>query len=319
MEEKGKKLDKKNVIALIIGIVIGAIIMFTISYFVNNSTVITVAGKSIRKNDLYSTMKEYYTAGLIIDEIDAKILPQKYELTDSMKEDIEDEANYYLTMYQSYYGYTEEEFLEANGFSSKEDFKEYLELDYRRNLYYYDYLESTLEDGAAEKYYEENKDAVNKAENEHILVTTDNMTEDEAIALTKEIIQKVNEGKTFKEIEEEYGTDKVTYQELGFVGKEDSLVQEYLDALFALNDGEYSQEPVKTSYGYHVIHRTATSTFEDVKTDVIDILTEDITSEDTNLKSKALVELRKEYNLKIKDEGLKKKYDAYVTSLESEE
>lgn len=319
MEEKRKKIDKKNVIALVIGLVIGAIIMFTISYFVNNNRVITVAGKSIRKNDLYSTMKGYYTAGLIIDEIDAKILPQKYALTDSMKEDIEDEADYYLSMYQQYYGYTEEEFLEANGFSSKEDFKKYLELDYRRNLYYYDYLESKLENGAVEKYYEENKDDVNKAENEHILVTTENMTEDEAIALAKEIIQKVNEGKTFKEIEEEYGTDKVTYQELGFVGKEDSLVQEYLDALFALNDGEYSQEPVKTSYGYHVIHRTATSTLENVRTDIIDILTEDISSEDTNLKSKALVELRKEYNLDIKDKELNKKYEAYVKSLEDEE
>lgn len=316
MEEKKKISNKDNVLALIVGIVIGAIIMFAVSYIINNNTVIKVAGKSIRKNELYTTMKDYFSAGLISDEIDNKILVSKYKLTDSMKKEIENEADYYIKQWEAYYGYTEEQFLTENGFKNKEEFEEYLALDYRRNLYYYDYLEGKLEEGAVEKYYEENKDSVDKAENEHILITTDNMTDEEALTLAKEIIQKVNDGKTFKEIEEEYGTDKVTYQELGFVGKEDSIVEEYLNALFALKDGEYSQEPVKTQFGYHIIHRTATSKLEDVRKDIINILAKDIIDEDTNLKSKILVELRNQNKLEIKDDVLKKKYDSYVKNLE---
>jgi len=306
MEEKEKKsiFSKGAVLPLIIGLIIGAAIMFGVFCFMNNNgAAVKVGGETITEDELFSTMKNYFAVGLIIDEIDKIILPQKYTLTDDMKKDIEEEADYYLEMYNAYYGYTEEEFLEENGFKSKDEFMDYLGLDYRRNLYYYDYLESKLEDGAVQAYYDANKADVDKAENEHILVeVAEDATEEEAkeaLDLANEIIAKLNEGKSFEDVATEYA-DKATYQELGFIGKNDSLVEEYLNALFALEDGKYSTEPVKTEFGYHIIYRTATSTFDDVKNDIIDILAADIVAEDENIQEKALIELRKEYKLEIK-------------------
>ena len=325
MEKKEKKtiFTKQVILSSIIGLVIGAIIMFAVLYFVNNSAVIKVKGDKITKDELFGTMKEYFAVGLVIDEIDKMILPEKYTLTDDMKADIEDEAKYYLSMYESYYGYTEEEFLKENGFESKQEFLDYLGLDYRRNLYYYDYLESKLEDGAVQAYYDANKADVDKAENEHILVeVAEDATDEEekaALTLANEIIAKLNEGKSFEEVAEEY-KDSALHQELGFVGKDDSIVEEYLNALFALEDGKYSAEPVKTEFGYHIIYRTATSTVEDVRKDIIDILAEDIIAEDANIYENALIQLREEYKLNIKDKTLNEKYEEYKKSLtETEE
>jgi len=321
--EKKKIFTKQVILSSVIGFVIGAIIMFAVLYFVNNSAVIKVKGDKITKDELYGKMKEYFAVGLIIDEIDKMILPEKYTLTDDMKADIEDEAKYYLSMYESYYGYTEEEFLKENGFENKQEFLDYLGLDYRRKLYYYDYLESKLEEGAVQTYYDANKADIDKAENEHILVSlAENATDEEekaALTLANEIIAKLNEGKNFKEVAEEY-KESAIHQELGFVGKDEAVAEEYLDNLFALEDGKYSSEPVKTEFGYHIIYRTATSTVEDVRTDIIDILAEDIIAEDANLYEKALAELREEYKLNIKDKALKEKYEEYKKGLtETEE
>ncbi len=321
-EQKGF-FTKEIVLSSIIGLAIGAVIMFGVLYFLNNSAVIKVEGEKITKDELFGTMKEYFAVGLIMDEIDKIILPQKYTLTENMKKEIEEEADYYLEMYNAYYGYTEEEFLKENGFESKQEFMDYLGLDYRRNLYYYDYLESKLEEGAVQAYYDDKKADVDKAENEHILVeVADDATDEEekaALALANEIIAKLNEGKSFENVATEYA-DKAIHQKLGFVGKNDSYVQEYLDGLFALEDGKYSAEPVKTEYGYHIIHRTATSTVEDVRRDIIDILAEDIIAEDENIYEKALIELREECKLNIKDDTLRAKYEEYEKSLtETEE
>lgn len=322
-KEKKTIFTKQVILSSIIGLVIGAIIMFGVLYFVNNSAVIKVKGDKVTKDELFGKMKDYFAVGLIIDEIDKMILPEKYTLTDDMKAEIEDEAKYYLSMYESYYGYTEEEFLKENGFENKQEFLDYLGLDYRRNLYFYDYLESKLEAGAVQAYYDANKAEIDKVENEHILVSLkEDATKEEqekALTLANEIITKLNEGKTFKEVAEEY-KDSAVHQELGFVGKDDSLVEEYLNALFALEDGKYVAEPVKTEFGYHIIHRTATSTVENVRKDIIDILAENIIAEDEHLYEKALVKLREEYKLNIKDKALNGKYEEYKKSLtETEE
>ena len=100
---------------------------------------------------------------------------------------------------------------------------------------------------------------------------TDDVTDQEALTLANEIIGKLNEGKTFNEIVEEY-KDKIVHEELGFQGKNASLEQSYIDELVALKDGEYSKTPIKTSYGYHIVHRLATSTLEDLRETIIEIL-----------------------------------------------
>lgn len=76
----------------------------------------------------------------------------------------------------------------------------------------------------------------------HILV------ENEAKA--KEVINKLNDGGNFDKLAEEYSKDA---PELGWFTKE-VMVPEFSNAAFAMKKGQYSKQPVKTQFGYHVIY-----------------------------------------------------------------
>lgn len=81
----------------------------------------------------------------------------------------------------------------------------------------------------------------------HILVAD----EDKA----KAIIAQLKTGKDFSELAKDNSTDpsaKTNNGDLGFFKKTDML-PEFADAAFALKVGEYTQAPVKTRFGYHVI------------------------------------------------------------------
>ena len=126
-EEKKSIFSKKEVwISGVIGLILGAAIVVGL-YFVGipkfgNETIATVKGGSIKKDELYSEMKKAYSVNYALDLVDKAILKNKYKLTDDQKKEVEEQANYYLTTYQTYYGYTEEQFLSENGFSTKDEF-----------------------------------------------------------------------------------------------------------------------------------------------------------------------------------------------------
>lgn len=82
----------------------------------------------------------------------------------------------------------------------------------------------------------------------HILVS------DEALA--KELIKRLQQGENFGLLAMEYSTDKSNSPQggdLGWFGK-GKMVAEFEAAAFALqNPGDFTTEPVKTEFGYHVI------------------------------------------------------------------
>lgn len=327
--EKKKIVIKKEtvlpaVVGLVVGIALTCLVGFFMDYFAKSTgiaklkygeeTIATVNGKSISTQTIYDKAKKTDGLNLIISEIDKAILDDMYTLTEKEEEEVKDEADYYIEYYTAM-GYTEEEFLTGNGFSSYDDFLSDIRASKKSNKYLYDYLEGKLEEGAVQKYYDENKDSIETYDSEHILVkTSDTVTDEQALALANEIIGKLNEGKSFSEVVEEYG-DKIVHEELGYQGKTASLEQTYIDELVALKDGEYSKTPVKTSYGYHIVHRLATSTFEDLRGTIIETLSTEMLTADSNLTYKAFVELRKEKDLAIYDEDLKKQYEEYCDTL----
>lgn len=277
--------------------------------------VASIDGLTVTAEDLYEDMKEIYSVSSLLDKIDNKILEEKYPSTDEMNAELEEQANNYYSMYKTYYGISKEEFLANNGFGSEAAFIEYLRLQYRRTEYTNDYIESKIKDSEIEDYYNDN--VYGDINTKHILVKASSSATDEekekAQNLAKEIINKLNEGKTFDEVKEEYA-DSITYEELGYKAYNASLESAYMEAMQKLENNSYSKEPVQTSYGYHIIYRIDQKekpSLEDVKEEVISSLVTEYKSEDQYIQYKALEKMREDANLTFTDTVLEKKYDTY--------
>lgn len=276
-----------------------------------------IDGYTVTADMLYEDMKSVYSVSLLLDEIDNKILEEKYPETDEMNDEIETEAENYYSVYETYYGYTKEEFLSNNGFSSENAFLEYLKLQYRRNKYSEDYIKSLVTDKEIEKYYED--EVYGDINTKHILVKVDSDATDEekeeAENLAKEIISKLDEGKTFDEVKEEYA-DSITYEELGYKSYNASLESAYMTEMESLANDSYSKTPVKTSYGYHVVYRIDQKekpSLDDVKDEIIETLADSKSAEDTNLYYIALDKMRTDAGFTFYDTVLESKYSTYMS------
>jgi peptidyl-prolyl cis-trans isomerase D len=109
----------------------------------------------------------------------------------------------------------------------------------------------------------------------HILFTVppdaDEKTVEAARARAAAVIERVQAGADFDELFDEYsaqapgqtgGDSGVVAEDLGFFGPGE-MVPEFETAAYALEPGATSPEPVKTEYGWHVIHRESdVPTFE---------------------------------------------------------
>lgn len=278
--------------------------------------VATIDGTTFTADDLYNQMKETYSVANFVDTIDAAILEEKYEETEEMLQECEETAEQYISYYVSTGYYTEESFLAANGFTSREDFIDYLKLDYRRKLYYEDYLESQITDEEIQEYYD--SEVFGDINTQHILVSTSgDLSEEEAKALAEEIIGKLNDGASFDEVKEEYA-DSTTYENLGYVAYNASLETAFLDALKEMSENSYSTEPVETTYGYHVIYRgdqKEKASLDDLRDSIIESISDEMTEEDPQLYYQVLIDMRKEANLEFADTQIGSKYDEYCDSL----
>ena len=276
-----------------------------------------IHGYTVTANDLYEDMKDVYSISSLLDKIDNKILEEKYPETDEMNDELKQQAESYYSAYKQYYKMDKETFLSNNGFGSEKAFLEYLRLQYRRNKYAEDYIKTLISDKEVEKYYEDK--VYGDINTKHILVKVDSSASDEdkkkAEDLAKEIISKLNDGKSFDDVKEEY-KEQITYEELGYKSYNANLESAYMEAMQKLENNSYSKEPVKTSYGYHVIYRIDQKekpALEDVKEEIIDSFVSEKKSEDKNISYVALDKMREESGLKFSDTVLEKKYNTYMS------
>lgn len=276
-----------------------------------------IDGYTVTADELYEDMKELYSISSLLDKIDNKILEEKYPETDDMNDEIKIQAQNYYSAYEQYYQTDKETFLSNNGFSNENAFLDYLRLQYRRNTYAKDYIKTLISDKEVEKYYNDN--VYGDINTKHILVKVDSSASDEdkkkAEDLAKEIISKLNDGKSFDEVKEEY-KDQITYEELGYKSYNANLESAYMKAMQKLDNNSYSKEPVKTSYGYHVIYRIDQKekpSLDDVKEEIIDSLVSEKQSSDKNISYIALDKMRSDAGLKFSDTVLEKKYNKYMS------
>lgn len=281
---------------------------------------------NITTNDLYEKLKDKYGINFLIDMIDEKILDKEYDDSD----EVLDYANIQIESMKNYYK-TEAEFLEYinnYGYKNEDELKEYLILNYKRNLAVKDYLKTSISDEDIKNYYD-NK-ITGDITGSHILIEvnlTNSMTEDEkrtakedALKKAKEAITKLDEGKTFKEVAKEYSTDTLTSENGGSMGTfntldlDDVTRQEYTK----LEVSKYSTEPVETEYGYEIFLKEAEKEkpkLDEVKSKIIEILSNEKITADAKLQYKGIEALREKYKFSIKDEDLEVYYENTMDNL----
>lgn len=279
--------------------------------------VATIDGMTLTADELYEDMKDIYSVSSLLDKLDTKILTDKYPDTDEMDDEVTSQAENYYKAYEQYYKMSKEDFLKQNGFNTEKKFLEYLKLNNRRTKYVKEYTENEVTDKEIDKYYEDK--VYGDINTKHMLVKVDSSASDddkkEAENLAKEIISKLDEGKTFDEVKEEY-KDKITYEELGYKSYNAALKEAYKNEMKNLKDGEYSKEPVKTSYGYHIVYRIDQKekpALEDIKDQIKEEIADEKISNDKNLYYVVLDKMRENANLKFEDTVLKDKYDNYMS------
>lgn len=276
-----------------------------------------IDGMTLTADELYEDMKDIYSVSSLLDKLDTKILTDKYPDTDEMDDEVTSQAENYYKAYEQYYKMSKEDFLKQNGFNTEKKFLEYLKLNNRRTKYVKEYTENEVTDKEIDKYYEDK--VYGDINTKHMLVKVDSSASDddkkEAENLAKEIISKLDEGKTFDEVKEEY-KDKITYEELGYKSYNAALEEAYKNEMKNLKDGEYSKEPVKTSYGYHIVYRIDQKekpALEDIKDQIKEEIADEKISNDKNLYYVVLDKIRENANLKFEDTVLKDKYDNYMS------
>ena len=96
------------------------------------------------------------------------------------------------------------------------------------------------------------------------------------------------------------------------------MVEEFANAVRELKVDEYTKEPVKTQYGYHIILKTGEKDKPELK-DVKDNIKETLTTQKLNnnnaLRYQTLIDIREENKISWNDTTLKKAYDDYMNRL----
>ncbi|MGM0579475.1 MAG: peptidylprolyl isomerase [Bacteroidota bacterium] len=116
-----------------------------------------------------------------------------------------------------------------------------------------------IEDGAyilykTSKIYD---DTISSVKASHILIETEEGTDEAARKEAQEVLQKARSGQDFAELAKDYsdGPSATKGGDLGWF-KEGQMVDEFNEAVFAKNGTGIINKLVKTQYGYHIINVT---------------------------------------------------------------
>ncbi len=90
---------------------------------------------------------------------------------------------------------------------------------------------------------------------QHILIQSTPENDAQALAKAKEVIKKLGEGADFDSLIDEYNEDPGMTSGNYYTFTDGTMVKEFEVASKNLQVGEYTKEPVKTDYGYHIIKK----------------------------------------------------------------
>lgn len=330
------------VVSLCIIILLTAILIFVLctkrvpTTSKGEEIVATINGKKITADELYLSLKDSNGSNELLNIIDEYISEKEVTVSEKDEEYVQEVVDYYVE-YAEYYETDFETFLinyvGLNGISTEKEFYEYVLKDYKKTLAVQKYIGEKTNKDDLKKYYEKNY--TDSLTAKHILIEIDSEAEDkdkaekEAYDKAVKLIQKLNNTKKeklddkFDELAEKNSDDTATYSNGGLI--EDftkaEVEEAFYEAAYKLEDGKYTSEPIKTSYGYHIILKVSSKPveeFDKILDDVKKSYAESLLNEDSTLFASKWAELRKEYKLSIKDDFIKSAYEESIKANKKE-
>lgn len=139
----------------------------------------------------------------------------------------------------------------------------------------------------------------------------------------KELIKELNDGADFAELAKEHSTDPGSAENGGeYELQSGQMVPEFEQAALQLEEGEMTEEPVKTQFGYHIIKmitKGEVKPFEEVKDEVTSDYVQEKLMRDGATINKVLSELIQEANVQIADEDLQNAVAQFIAQPGEEE
>ncbi|KAA0944337.1 foldase [Sporosarcina sp. ANT_H38] len=286
---------KKTILALTMAASVLALSACSDKNTGDEEIIATSKNGDITKADLYVEMKEAIGIQVVENLILQQAIESEYKVTDKELKDA-------IAAQKEQYGESFDMYLMQQGITEK-----FFEKNVKSQLIQQKMIESLkVTDEEINAGIADMKKEINAR---HILVA-DKKTADEVLA-------KLKKGEDFKALAKEYSTEPAAQEsggDLGWFGP-GKMVAEFEKAAFALKKGEVS-EPVKSSFGYHVIELVDTreakleQTDEELKVTVTDTLKKAKFEE-------KLVKLLKASDIDIKSDEFKGALEGYLPAAET--
>lgn len=293
----------------------------------DNKTAVSLKGAKITATDYYNEIKTSNISKLV-DMIDHELFDEKYPTTDEEDESVKNQIN----QIKESYGSNDTMFLSAIqqyfGVNSEDELEDMLRLEYKRNEAVVDYLKDELTDKEIEDYYDKN--IIGDIKASHILITPDvdsdasdeekEKAENKAQKEAEKIIKKLNNGEDFADLAKEYSDDNATAKDGGDLGyfNTDDMDENFMEAVKELDNDEYTKEPVKTQYGYHIILKVDQKEkpkLKKVRDDIKTTLANNKLDSNSTLHYQTLIDIREKNNIKWQDDKLEKQYEELMDQL----
>jgi foldase protein PrsA len=273
----------------------------------------SVTDKEITAEELFDALKEKYGKDVLINLIDSYIIDTEITDDSSYKEEAEAQLKSMKSYYESY-SYNWDDILSYYGYSSDEEFiNGYMDNSKKTDIVK-KYLKEDITDDEIDEYYE--KEIYGDYTVKHILITPEDSTDEkkqEALEEAESIIEKLNNGESWSDLVSTYSDDDQTKDDDGELPSftNGDYVDEFFNATIELEEGEYTQEPVETTYGYHIIYlvsKTDKPSKEDSKDTCLEGIATNKLANDDDLFDNTWKSIREKYELNIADSSLAKAY-----------
>lgn len=294
--------------------------------------VASVDGKKFTADELYKELKKGGGPGMdsLLNMIDIYIANKEIETTKDAEDYTQDTVDYFVAlaeMYQMELPDFLSQFVGIYGVNNEKEFYDYVLNDYKVTQAIKKHIGSSFTDKDIEQYYDEYYSE--KITARHILIKIEESDKDgtKALATANKVIDELKKTdkeeveNKFAELAKEYSEDN-SYADGGLLTPfmSSTVVPEFWEASFKLKDGEYTTKPVKTKHGYHIIYRKSMADkpkLADSKEEIKEAMINKTLNTDEYGSMRAMVELRKKYNLKIYDKDIKKQYEQLLDRLDT--